>query len=681
MQKIILLLLVLGLNLPLKATTYVYFQNNTSLPLQINTVQTGGTLSASNWGRSATQALAWQREQEILWTSRSSGITNGVDFFFDMRLINGADTVVLRLRLRGTLTHSTMWQSISGSGFAHTWYSDRNFHEQTFQMQGRTFTLKYKAKFTGGDDDVYYTLHEHAPFAPPAGELADSNILNILSYNIYMLPPPIAYTDQAERGQEIPEAVTGYDAIIISEAFYNSVRDGQLLPDLMLEYPYATPVVDESGSSEDGGVLIVSRWPIDTFAQIVFSDCNGSDCLSAKGVMYAKIDKLGKKYHLFGTHTQAWPDPADVNTRVLQLRQLRQFQQSLNIPAQEPVLIGGDLNVDKIVNNLSEYDRMLDSLEAIEPTYLGHAYTYDPTYSYYASGTLYEYLDYVLPVRTHHAPDVASNRPIILRSIADDMWEMYELSDHFAVQARFVYPFVSLQPQLQNICDGTQTVLRCAVSHAQNPVYQWYRNGAPILNATADTLAISAATATQHSGVYFCMISYGNGTLYTQAVNVLVYPLLSVPFLVQSNDTLFSSATDGNQWLLNGQPIAGANQPFFVPTQSGAYSVQSQDSTTGCISAASAPTNFVFIGVENRSPSPTALRLFPNPTAGRLALEGEAGAYSLRLFDLQGREIWQTSAQTGETIELPAHLPALCWVQVLDEKGKLRLSQALRVEK
>ena len=664
MQKNLLLFLLVAFASPLWGITYVYFQNNTSLPLQISTVQTGGTLSSSNWGATATQALAWQREQEVMWTNRSSGITNGVDFFFDMRLINGTDTVVLRLRLRGTLTHSTMWQAISGAGFAHAWYSDRNFHEETFQMQGRTFTLKYKAKFTGGDDDVYYTLHEHAPFAPNAADLADSSTLNLLAYNIYMLPPPIAYTDQAERGAEIPEAVAGYDAIMISEAFYNSVRDGQLLPDLLAEYPYQTPVVDQSGATEDGGVLIVSRWPIDTFAQIVFSDCNGSDCLSAKGVMYAKIDKLGKKYHLFATHTQAWNDPANVQTRILQLRQLRQFQQSLNIPANEPVIIGGDLNVDKIVNNLGEYDGMLDSLQAIEPTYAGHPYTYDPTYSYYASGTVYEYLDYVLPVYTHQSPDIAINRPVILRSIADDVWEMYELSDHFGVQARLVYPFISEQPQSCSICDGTNTVLSCAVSHAQSPSYQWYRNGVLIPNATADTLAITAATATQHSGVYFCMISYGNGVLYTQQVNVIVYPVMSIPYVLQSGDSLLSSASSGNQWQLNGQDIAGATQPFIVPTQSGAYTVRTTDGN-GCTSASSAPTNFVFVGIDE-SNADAALRLFPNPTSGSLRLDGAQGLYSLRLYDLQGRMLLQQDLQAGASIELPANLPALCWVQVLE---------------
>jgi endonuclease/exonuclease/phosphatase family metal-dependent hydrolase len=438
MQKILLLFTFALFSHYAHAITYVYFQNNTSLPFSVSAAQSGGTLATNRWGSNVSSIGAWQQKTELLWTNRSTGITNGVDFYFDLRLVHATDTFYLKLKLRGTLTHSTLWQSISGAGFAHSWYSDRNFHEETFNMQGRTFVLKYSAQLMAGDDDVHYALQEIEPFAPNPAELADTNALNVLAYNIYMLTPPIAYTDQNERAIEIPNHVHNYDAILFSEAFYNSARIDDLLPALMQEYPFVTPVVDASGTPEDGGVFIASRWAIDTFAQIVYTDCDGDDCLAAKGAMYARINKMGKRFHLFATHTQAWNDVQNVNTRISQLRQLRDFKDSLHLPANEAVFIGGDLNVDKIINNQNEYFGMLDSLEAIEPTYLGHSLTYDADLSYYANND-HEYLDYILPLANHLVPDTAQNQPIILRSIADDMWGYYDLSDHFAVHGRFIF--------------------------------------------------------------------------------------------------------------------------------------------------------------------------------------------------------------------------------------------------
>jgi len=425
----------------LDAETYLYFQNNTSLPFTVTATQSGShTMSSGEWGQSATSLTAWQSETELMWTNRNSGIHNGTDFFFDVNLHNGNDSITLKIKLNGNFSGSDMWQSISGPGFSHPWYGDRNFHAATFSMGGKTYTLKYEAYFTGGYDDLLFALQEHEPFPVNWADTTQANILNVLSYNIYMLTPPIANTDQSERAKEIPNHIEGYDVVIFNEAFYNSARDNDLIPRIQSYYPYYTPVVDEGTFNDDGGVFIASHWPIDTFAQIVYNDCNGTDCLAAKGVMYARIDKLGKKYHVFGTHTQAWTSASDVATRILQLLEINQFVQGLNIPSHEPVIVGGDLNVDKIANHLNEYYGMLDTLNVLEPTYLGHPYTFDGNINHYGSSPPVEYLDYVFTKNDYQTPTTATNEVLIYRSIADDVWDIFDLSDHFAVRGRFVFP-------------------------------------------------------------------------------------------------------------------------------------------------------------------------------------------------------------------------------------------------
>ena len=390
------------------------------------------------WGMSGS-IDPWEFDTNVLWSNRNSGVHNGDDFFFTVALTSGSETVNLKMKLTGTFTSSDMWASLDSPGFSHPWYGDNSFHEETFTMNGKTMTCKYTAYFTGGYDDIRFVIQEHDPFPLLASDLADENVLNVLSYNIYMLTPPIAFTDQEDRATYIHEHVEGYDVLVINEAFDNSSRD-ILTANLLAEYPYNTGVVDEPTALEDGGVIIYSRWPITYSEDIVYDECDGDDCLAAKGAMYAEVDKLGTSYHIFGTHTQAWPDAENVVTRQAQMAQLKAFVDSKNIPSDEAVIYGGDFNVEMTANFMNEYDDMFPILNASIPTYSGQPYTYDYEVSYYASSPYQEYLDYVMYENAHRIPDVATNNVIVLRSIADDMWHMFDLSDHLAVQGRFVFP-------------------------------------------------------------------------------------------------------------------------------------------------------------------------------------------------------------------------------------------------
>lgn len=417
--------------------TYLYFQNNSGLAFTYATKQFGPhTMDPGEWSGAMTGNVApWAVDQNLLWTNRDQGVHNGDDFFFDVKLFAGNDSIVLKLKLNGNFTGSDLWQSASGPGFSHPWYGDNIFHTEPFTFLGKQFTLKYTAEFTGGDDDVRFALQEESPWPIPA---ADDYTFDVLSYNLYMLTPPIAYTDQSERAAIIPNHIAGYDALILSEVFYNSARDSILVPGLSSAYPFHTAVVDVGGSSEDGGVMILSKWPILSSTHIVYDSCDGSDCLAAKGAMYAKIDKNGVNYHLFGTHTQAWQ--TGLIYRQAQFRQLRGFIDALNLPSTEAVLVGGDLNVDKILNNQNEYGAMFSILKAEEPRYQGNTFTYDPDLNLYASGSDFEFLDYVLRLSDHLKPIDSLNEVRIFRGIEDDIWGEFDLSDHFAVYGHFEFP-------------------------------------------------------------------------------------------------------------------------------------------------------------------------------------------------------------------------------------------------
>ncbi|RLN93529.1 hypothetical protein BBJ28_00018954 [Nothophytophthora sp. Chile5] len=78
---------------------------------------------------------------------------------------------------------------------------------------------------------------------------------------------------------------------------------------------YATSILhdpDPFTSLLNGGVLIVSKWPVVREAQHVYRDaCHYSDCLAAKGVKYARLLKTvngtSKIFNVFATHMQ-WLD-------------------------------------------------------------------------------------------------------------------------------------------------------------------------------------------------------------------------------------------------------------------------------------------------------------------------------------------------------------------------------------
>jgi len=84
---------------------------------------------------------------------------------------------------------------------------------------------------------------------------------------------------------------------------------------------------------------------------------------------------------------------------------------------------------------------------------------------------------------------------------------------------------------------------------------------------------------------------------------------------VIGGDTLVSSHASTYQWYLNGSPITGATDSFYVEHQNGTYAVQITDSTGGCNSI----SNGVAVGVfELRGNG--ELNIYPNPVADELVI-------------------------------------------------------------
>lgn len=208
---------------------------------------------------------------------------------------------------------------------------------------------------------VAVTLAAHAPQAAAA----DTPSLRVLTYNTFLMSKNL-YPNwgQDHRATEIARAsfFQGNDVVVLQEAFDNSASDA-LAQNASAQYPYRTPVVGRSKSGwdatggaysavtpEDGGVTVLSKWPIVRKEQFIYKDACGSDWWSNKGFVYAELNVNGTKVHVVGTHAQstdsgcATGEAAQMRSR--QFKQIDAFLDAKNIPASEQVIVAGDMNVD-----------------------------------------------------------------------------------------------------------------------------------------------------------------------------------------------------------------------------------------------------------------------------------------------------------------------------------------------
>lgn len=211
----------------------------------------------------------------------------------------------------------------------------------------------------------------------------------VLQYNIFGRPYTVSHDGQAERLDALPLALSAanitFDVATFAEADDEGSRDDMFAAFASLGLNYHTTILqDYDGKSAiNGGVVLVSRWPILREDQIVYRDaCTGADCLAAKGVAYARVNKTeggaSKVFNVFATHMQAWSSDEDKKVRRAQAAQFKAFVIEMTIPADEPVLMAGDFNVD-MVRGPGEVADLLSILSAEMPAFAGDVrFTSDP---------------------------------------------------------------------------------------------------------------------------------------------------------------------------------------------------------------------------------------------------------------------------------------------------------------
>jgi endonuclease/exonuclease/phosphatase family metal-dependent hydrolase len=304
--------------------------------------------------------------------------------------------------------------------------------------------------------------------------------LNVLVWNI-MIPvlPPLRFYGQYERAERIPKIIQGLenlDVIVFNELIPPTIHEYLKSQLYDIGFKYSTNRINDL-LTESGGICVFSKYPILHEDFMLFgSDCAISDCLSSKGVVFAKINKDGLLINIFATHFQSGDKYH--NIRESQTQTTKNFILAQSIQPQEALLFCGDLNTGRFLNN-AEIQHILFTLNMIIPIVheSSHPFTFDAVINplvgmddpsqyrskkwpngcsdyYYKEKQCIccdsEWLDYTFISKNHLQPKLSWMKSIVAKTdlftmsfTALDKIETEFLSDHFPVLGHFEFETIT----------------------------------------------------------------------------------------------------------------------------------------------------------------------------------------------------------------------------------------------
>lgn len=181
-------------------------------------------------------------------------------------------------------------------------------------------------------------------------------MIKLLTYNTYIRPPGITARGndyKRERLNQLIDRIDEFDVITFQELFgsLSSKRKEFLKKAKLKFFNYVCLKKDcflMNGHFIDGGLCILSKYPIVDSSQWIYTHSTSYDSLSAKGVLYAKIQIENQYINVFTTHFQADYAGNTIKTarvRETQINELILFIKK--IIAQNPgySVLCGDLNI------------------------------------------------------------------------------------------------------------------------------------------------------------------------------------------------------------------------------------------------------------------------------------------------------------------------------------------------
>lgn len=143
----------------------------------------------------------------------------------------------------------------------------------------------------------------------------------------------------------------------------------------------------------------------------------------------------------------------------------------------------------------------------------------------------------------------------------------------------------------------------------------------------------------------------------------------AIPTVTEVNDTLYSSPAVTYQWYFNGYQIAGANDQFYVPTQTGNYKVRITD-VNGCVLQYSIDYIFTVTTGLNEVSNSMELKIFPNPTSGIIVIQHKysSAEFDVHVADETGRVLLKD--KNTSYINLSGFETGIYFITVINTEGQ-----------
>lgn len=214
--------------------------------------------------------------------------------------------------------------------------------------------------------------------------------IRLLSLNLFLRPPLISNPSgdykEARRILFCQSILPSYDIVCLQEVFgLMSSRKAKIIAAAeALGYAYS---VESPGPGFfashliDGGLLILSRYPILEWEFRPFNYGIFPDTLANKGVLYCKLDIDGVPLQLFTAHTQSPYETNDMDLyrlyRSVTLRQIGKIAEFIREKRSQTglIVLVGDLNINALAGKKpqsdpdikDEYAAMMSILQDLRP--------------------------------------------------------------------------------------------------------------------------------------------------------------------------------------------------------------------------------------------------------------------------------------------------------------------------
>ena len=209
------------------------------------------------------------------------------------------------------------------------------------------------------------------------------------------------------------------------------------------------------------------------------------------------------------------------------------------------------------------------------------------------------------------------------------------------------------------ICAG-QPVTLSVTTIGYNLNYKWFKNGQVVQTGASSNFSISASTV-DNTGAYKCQITGSCGTVVSNTINLIVYPLtnithispgVEVPF---GNDVTLEVSAEGHdliyQWQKDGNAISNSNSSQLFLANVNATDIGIYKTTvTGTCGTKISDTIYVYVKGVNFTTEPEVF-LWPSITSNEFAVAlSNDSFYNIQMYNTTGKKIKELTKCQYQTV-------------------------------